>query len=228
MTNERRGKSDKTLKKGLRKSGGPSLFHEQELYARGIRPVAGVDEAGRGPLAGPVVAAAVILPEGFRLDGLDDSKKLNHAKREELFEALVGNAQLRYAIAEASSEEIGYLNILRATHLAMKRALVGLKENGHPVAHALVDGLPAKGLPVEQTALVGGDGLSLSIAAASILAKVTRDRIMEELDREFPQYGFAIHRGYATADHLAILKKHGPCPHHRLGFAPVDQPGFDF
>ena len=228
MTNERRGKSDKTPKKGLRRSGGPSLFHEQELYARGIRPVAGVDEAGRGPLAGPVVAAAVILPEGFVLEGLDDSKKLNHAKREELFEALVGNAQLRYAIAEASSEEIGHLNILRATHLSMKRALDGLKENGHHVAHALVDGLPAKGLPVEQTALVGGDGLSLSIAAASILAKVTRDRIMEGLDREFPQYGFSIHRGYATADHLAMLKKHGPCPHHRLGFAPVDQPGFDF
>jgi ribonuclease HII len=162
------------------------------------------------------------------LDGLDDSKKLNHAKREELFEALIGNAEVRYAIAESSSDEIGHLNILRATYLAMKRALDGLKENGHPVAHALVDGLPAKGLPVEQTALVGGDGLSLSIAAASILAKVTRDRIMKELDREFPQYGFAIHRGYATADHLAMLKKHGPCPHHRLGFAPVDQPGFDF
>lgn len=214
--------------KGLRRFVGPSFFHEQELYARGIRPVAGVDEAGRGPLAGPVVAAAVILPEGFVLEGLDDSKKLNHAKRGELFEALVGNAQLRYAIAEASSVEIGHLNILKATHLAMKRALDGLKENGHHVAHALVDGLPAKGLPVEQTALVGGDGLSLSIAAASILAKVTRDRIMEELDREFPQYGFAIHRGYATADHLAMLRKHGPCPHHRLGFAPVDQPGFDF
>jgi len=225
MTLERRGK---VLKKGLRNSGGPSLFHEQELHARGIRPVAGVDEAGRGPLAGPVVAAAVILPEGFGLEGLDDSKKLNHAKREELFEAITGNPDIRFVVSEASSQEIGHLNILRATHLAMSRALQGLIKNGHPVAHALVDGLPAKGLPVEQTALVGGDGLSLSIAAASILAKVTRDRIMEELDREFPQYGFAIHRGYATADHLAMLRKHGPCPHHRLGFAPVDQPGFDF
>jgi ribonuclease HII len=229
MTLERRGK---VSKKGLRISGGPSLFpsleYEQELHARGIRPVAGVDEAGRGPLAGPVVAAAVILPEGFELEGLDDSKKLNHAKREELFEMITGNPDIRFAIAEASSQEIGHLNILRATHLAMSRALEGLKENGHHPAHALVDGLPAKGLPVEQTALVGGDGLSLSIAAASILAKVTRDRIMEELDREFPQYGFAIHRGYATADHLAMLRIHGPCPHHRLGFAPVDQPTFGF
>lgn len=229
MTNERRGKFHK---EGLRKSGGPSPFpnldYEQELHVRGIRPVAGVDEAGRGPLAGPVVAAAVILPEGFALAGLDDSKKLNHAKRAELFAQITENTGIRYAISEASSQEIGHLNILRATHLAMRRALDVLKEKGHSAAHVLVDGLPAKGLPVEQTALVGGDGLSLSIAAASILAKVTRDRMMEELDREFPQYGFAIHRGYATAEHLAMLREHGPCPHHRLGFAPVDQPTFDF
>jgi ribonuclease HII len=179
-------------------------------------------------LAGPVVAAAVILPEGFALEGLDDSKKLNHRQREELYMRLTENIQVFYAIAEGSAEEIGQLNILRATHLAMRRALEGLKQQGHPPAHALIDGLPVKGLPVEQTALVGGDGLSLSIAAASILAKVTRDRMMDEIDREFPQYGFARHRGYATADHLAMLREHGPCPHHRLGFAPVDQPGFGF
>jgi ribonuclease HII len=226
MTNKRLGKN---FKKGLRtKSGGPSLFHEEELHARGIRPVAGVDEAGRGPLAGPVVAAAVILPDGFELEGLDDSKRLTHEQREGLYVRLTEYASVFFAIAEGTSEEIGQLNILRATHLAMKRSLEGLKENGHSPAHALVDGLPVKGLPVEQTALVGGDGLSLSIAAASILAKVTRDRIMDELDREFPQYGFARHRGYATADHLAMLREHGPCPHHRLGFAPVDQPAFDF
>lgn len=227
MTSTRRGS---TRIKGPKdqQSRGPSLFHEEALHARGIRPVAGVDEAGRGPLAGPVVAAAVILPEGYALEGLDDSKKLTPAKREELYDRITAHSEIRYAIAEASSREIGRLNILRATHLAMQRSLVLLKENGHPPTHALVDGLPAKGLPVEQTALVGGDGLSLSIAAASILAKVTRDRIMEELDREFPQYGFALHRGYATADHLAMLRLHGPCPHHRLGFAPVDQPGFDF
>lgn len=226
MTNKRLGKN---FKKGLRtKSGGPSLFHEKELRAQGIHPVAGVDEAGRGPLAGPVVAAAVILPDDFELEGLDDSKKLTHEQREGLYVRLTEDTSVLFAIAEVTSEEIGQLNILRATHLAMKRSLDGLKRNGHPPAHALVDGLPVKGLPVEQTALVGGDGLSLSIAAASILAKVTRDRIMDELDREFPQYGFARHRGYATADHLAMLREHGPCPHHRLGFAPVDQPTFGF
>lgn len=227
MANKRRGP---TTKKGPKtgKSRGPSLLHEEELHARGIRPVAGVDEAGRGPLAGPVIAAAVILPDGFTLEGLDDSKKLNHRQREQLYLRLTENREVFYAIAEGSSEEIGQLNILRATHLAMKRALDELSKNGHPPAHTLVDGLPVKRLPVEQTALVGGDGLSLSIAAASILAKVTRDRIMDELDREFPHYGFARHRGYATADHLAMLREHGPCRHHRRGFAPVDQPTFGF
>jgi ribonuclease HII len=175
-----------------------------------------------------VVAAAVILPESYELEGLDDSKKLTPEQREELYVRITENQLIFYAIAEGTSEEIGQLNILRATHLAMKRSLDGLKKSGHPPAHALVDGLPVKGLPVEQTALVGGDGLSLSIAAASILAKVTRDRIMDALDLEFPQYGFARHRGYATADHLAMLREHGPCPHHRLGFAPVDQPTFGF
>ena len=206
----------------------PTLFHEQELHARGIRPVAGVDEAGRGPLAGPVVAAAVILPEGFSLEGLDDSKKLNHLQREALYVRLTEDASVRFFVGEASSQEIGHLNILRATHLAMARSLTGLHENGHQCLHALVDGLPVKGLPIEHTALVGGDGISLSIAAASILAKVTRDRIMDELDQEYPQYGFAQHRGYATAEHLAKLQEHGPCPHHRRGFAPVDQPTFGF
>ncbi len=205
---------------------GPTLFHEEELQARGIRPIAGVDEAGRGPLAGPVMAAAVILPKGFQLAGLDDSKKLSPKKREHLFLQLRKNEEIFYALGEGSSEEIGQINILRATALAMKRALEGLIDMGHPPSHALVDGLPVKGLPVEQTALVGGDGLSLSIAAASILAKVTRDHLMKELDREYPQYGFARHQGYATAHHLAMLREHGPCPHHRRGFAPVDQTTF--
>ena len=227
MANKRRGPA-KTKGSKTEKSRGPSLFHEEALHAQGIRPIAGVDEAGRGPLAGPVVAAAVILPQGFSLVGLDDSKKLSYQQREELYLQLTENREVFYAIAEGSSEEIGQLNILRATHLAMSRALDELNRIGHPPTHALVDGLPAKGLPIEQTALVGGDGLSLSIAAASILAKVTRDRIMDELDREFPQYGFARHRGYATADHLAMLREHGPCPHHRRGFAPVDQPTFGF
>jgi len=225
MTKKRLGKlsSDRPAPKG-----GPTLFYEEELRARGIHPVAGVDEAGRGPLAGPVVASAVILPEGFRLEGLDDSKKMNHQQREDLFLQLTGNPLVLFAIGQSSSVEIGQLNILRATALAMKRALVLLRDNGHPFSHALVDGLPVKDLPVAHSALVGGDGISLSIAAASILAKVTRDRIMDDLDGEFPLYGFAKHRGYATADHLAMLREHGPCPHHRLGFAPVDQPAFDF
>jgi len=227
MTMKRLGsKSEKGPKE--QSSRGPSLFYEEGLHARGIRPVAGVDEAGRGPLAGPVVAAAVILPEGFQLEGLDDSKKLNPAQRDAFYDQLTENSLLFYAVGMASSLEIGELNILRATALAMKRALISLHENGHPPLHALIDGLPVKGLPVEQTALVGGDGISLSIAAASIVAKVTRDRIMEELDREYPQYGFARHRGYATAEHVSMLREYGPCPQHRLGFAPVDQPSFDF
>ena len=230
MTIKRRGSLNSGSKSPMTRSPSlcPTLLHEQELHARGIRPVAGVDEAGRGPLAGPVVAAAVILPEGFSLEGLDDSKKLNHHQREALYVRLTEDVSVRFFVAEASAEEIGHLNILRATHLAMARTLTGLQENGHQCIHALVDGLPVKGLPIEHTALVGGDGISLSIAAASILAKVTRDRIMDELDQEYPQYGFAQHRGYATAEHLAKLQEHGPCPHHRRGFAPVDQPTFGF
>jgi ribonuclease HII len=211
---------------------GPTLVYEDALCHRGIFPVAGVDEAGRGPLAGPVVAAAVILPREFEakkygLLGLDDSKRLNPKKRESLFATLTGNKEIFYALGEADAAEIGRLNILRATWLAMKRALEGLQKNGHSPAHVLVDGLPVKGLPVDQTALVGGDGLSMSIAAASILAKVTRDRLMRSLDSEYPQYGFAQHQGYATAHHLAKLREHGPCPFHRRGFAPVDQTTFD-
>jgi len=214
------------------KSLGPTLAHEEELHRRGIFPVAGVDEAGRGPLSGPVVTAAVILPQDFSLTkyglvGLDDSKKLSRKKRETLFVSLTENAEIQYALGEASSDEIGEINILRATWLAMKRALENLAKKGYPPAHALIDGLPVKGLPLNHTALIKGDGLSLSIAAASILAKVTRDRLMEELDREYPQYGFAQHQGYATAYHLAKLKEHGPCPHHRRGFAPVDQSTLD-
>ena len=207
---------------------GPTLFHEEALWSCGIDQVAGVDEAGRGPLAGPVTAAAVILPRGFVLKGLDDSKKLNPHQRELLYVQLTENSCILTSVAHASPEEIGHLNILKATWLAMKRALEGLQQSGHPPAHALVDGLPVKGLPIDHTSLVGGDGISLSIAAASILAKVTRDRIMDELDREYPHYGFAKHRGYATAEHLAMLREHGPCPHHRRGFSPVDQTSFQF
>ena len=193
---------------------------ERALRARGFLLVAGVDEAGRGPLAGPVVAAAVILPEDFALDGLTDSKKVSAPKREKIYAILTATAEILWAVAEASVEEIDRLNILRATHLAMARAVQGLPSKPD---HALVDGLPVRGLPIDHTAVVEGDTLSLSIAAASIIAKVTRDRLMVELDTRFPQYGFARHKGYGVREHLEALRKHGPCPAHRRTFAPVAQ-----
>jgi ribonuclease HII len=196
------------------------LSREHALRARGFFLVAGVDEAGRGPLAGPVVAAAVVLPHGFALDGLNDSKKVSAAKREQLHAILTTTAGILWAVAEAAVEEIDRLNILRATHLAMARAVQGLPSKPD---HALVDGLPVRGLPVDHTAVVEGDTLSLSIAAASIIAKVTRDRLMVELDTRFPQYGFARHKGYGVREHLVALRKHGPCPAHRRTFAPVAQ-----
>lgn len=196
------------------------LALERSLRARGFLLVAGVDEAGRGPLAGPVVAAAVVLPGGFALDGLTDSKKIGAAKREQLHEVLTTAAGVLWAVAEAAVEEIDRLNILRATHLAMARAVEGLARRPD---HALVDGLPVRGLPVGHTAVVGGDMLSLSIAAASIIAKVTRDRLMAGLDKHYPQYGFARHKGYGVREHLDALRKHGPCPAHRRTFAPVAQ-----
>lgn len=204
----------------------PTLEREALLFSQGIRAIAGIDEAGRGPLAGPVIAAAVIFPEHISsellqcLERLNDSKKLRPRVREELFITITTHPEINWAVGEGSVEEIGTLNILRATHLAMRRALQGLIVTP---AHALIDGLPVRDFPIPQTALVGGDGLSLSIAAASVIAKVTRDRMMEVLDQEFPQYGFAKHRGYGTAVHLAQLNLYGPCPHHRRGFAPVDQ-----
>ncbi len=209
----------------------PTLEHEHALFSKGITLVAGVDEAGRGPLAGPVIAAAVILPREIspkllqQLERLNDSKKLSPSVREGLFKIITETSEISWSLGEGSVQEIGDLNILKATHLAMRRAVLALT----PVPeHALVDGLPVRELPVAQTALVGGDGLSMSIAAASVIAKVTRDRMMEALHNEFPQYGFLQHKGYATAAHLATLRQHGPCKHHRRGFSPVDQITFSF
>lgn len=198
----------------------PDLAHESALHARGVRHVAGVDEAGRGPLAGPVAAAAVILPRGFALPGLDDSKKLGAARREALFEVLTTRGDIVWSVATADCGEIDTLNILRATHLAMRRAAENLALRPD---HCLIDGLPVRGFPFPHDAIVKGDGISLSIAAASIIAKVTRDRIMRELDREFPEYGFARHQGYGTKEHLEALRIHGPCRHHRRSFQPVAQ-----
>lgn len=179
--------------------------------------VAGVDEAGRGPLAGPVVAAAVILDQRQPIKGLADSKKLTALRREKLFDEIRAKA-LCCSIAQASAEEIDRLNILQATLLAMRRAVEGLRLKPNKV---LVDGnrLPDIGLPAQ--AIVGGDALVPAISAASILAKVHRDRWCLELDQRYPQYGFAKHKGYGTAAHLAALRAHGPCAEHRISFRPV-------
>jgi ribonuclease HII len=188
--------------------------------------VAGVDEAGRGPLAGPVMAAAVIFhapPSAALAALLDDSKKLNAAKRDIAFVALraaMAEGLLDAAVGAASANEIGRLNILGATHLAMARAIARLRMLPDL---ALVDGNQAPRLPCEVRCVVKGDSISLSIAAASILAKVTRDRAMTRLDPRWPGYGFARHAGYPTLAHREALVRLGPCPHHRRGFAPVDQ-----
>jgi len=179
--------------------------------------VAGVDEAGRGPLAGPVVAAAVILDDLRPIKGLNDSKKLTAKQREKLFDEIRAKA-LCCSIAQASVEEIDELNILQATLLAMRRAVEGLRLKP---AKVLVDGNRLPTLDVLAEAIVGGDALVPSISAASILAKVTRDRWCAELDAQYPQYGFAGHKGYGTAEHLAALKAHGACPQHRKTFRPV-------
>jgi ribonuclease HII len=176
-------------------------------------------------LAGPVAAAAVILPPGFSCPGLDDSKKLTPAKREALYAAITGFPGLHWALGWASVGEIETLNILRATHLAMRRAAEGLAV---APAHCLIDGLPVPDFPLPHTAVVKGDSRSLSIAAASIIAKVSRDRVMREIDQEFPQYGFAQHQGYGTAAHLAAIRVHGPCRHHRRSFQPVAQLALPF
>ena len=179
--------------------------------------VAGVDEAGRGPLAGPVVAAAVILDELHPIKGLADSKKLTAARRDRLFDEIRAKA-LCCSIAQASVEEIEQLNILQATLLAMRRAVEGLRLKP---AKVLVDGNRIPVLDVLAEAIVQGDALVPAISAASILAKVTRDRWCAEYDRQFPQYGFARHKGYGTAAHLAALQQHGACPEHRKTFRPV-------
>lgn len=181
--------------------------------------VAGVDEAGRGPLAGPVVAAAVILDERQPIAGLADSKKLSAARRDRLYDEIRAKA-LCCCVAQASVEEIDRLNILQATLLAMQRAVAGLRLKPGLV---LVDGNRLPLLEMRAEAIVKGDAKVAAISAASILAKVTRDRGLELLDQRYPQYGFARHKGYGTAEHLQALRVHGPCPEHRRSFAPVAQ-----
>ena len=193
-----------------------------EREAKAIRPelvIAGVDEAGRGPLAGPVVAAAVILPPEEEFDlPVNDSKALDEAFREELGERLRSDPRVVWAVAERSAGAIDRINILRATHEAMREAVMSLKV--HPDM-AFVDGLKVRDFPVEARFIVKGDAQSASVAAASIIAKTHRDHLMMELDKVYPGYGFAQHKGYGTAQHLEALRKLGPCPEHRKTFGPV-------
>ena len=188
--------------------------YEREAFDAGIRLICGVDEAGRGPLAGPVCAAAVMLPPGLEIPALNDSKKLTDKKRRELYDVITAQA-VSYGIAFASEQEIDEINILQATFLAMERAMQKLSPQPEL---ALIDGNRTKdfGLPVRT--IVKGDSLSASIAAASILAKVTRDRLMEEYDAQYPQYGFAVHKGYGTKRHYEALREFGPSPIHRKTF----------
>lgn len=202
-----------------------TLKYENGFRRDGCGVVAGVDEAGRGPLAGPVSAAAVILPARFRLEYLDDSKKLTAKRRDVVYEALVGDVRVKWCSAIATVEEIGEINILRASWLAMERAVEGL---GVEPGMLLVDGLPVKTLRWPQKALVGGDGISLSIAAASVIAKVERDRMMVEYAERYPEYGFEKHKGYGTKKHLEALRAHGPCAIHRKTFRPVAELAAEF
>ena len=187
---------------------------ENELLDRGVAPLCGVDEAGRGPLAGPVCAAAVMLPRNLVIPGLNDSKKLSPKKRDALYDAILAQA-VSYGIAFATVEEIEKWNILGATFLAMNRAIEQLSE---PPALALIDGNRNSGIHGNSRCVVGGDGKCAEIAAASILAKVTRDRYMLQMAEQYPQYGFAQHKGYGTAAHYAALREYGPCPVHRPSF----------
>lgn len=190
------------------------LEYENNAAAGGFKFICGVDEAGRGPLAGPVCAAAVILPENTVIDGVNDSKKLSEKKREELFDVIKGTA-LSYCVAWSSVEEIENINILNAAMLAMKRAVEGLKISAD---YALIDGNRLPELNIPALAVIKGDSLSMSIASASILAKVSRDRLMREYDIKYPQYGFAAHKGYGTKLHKEALLKYGPCEIHRPSF----------
>ncbi len=194
------------------------LRYERKAQQGGARIIAGIDEAGRGPLAGPVVAGAVILPQGFRHKTLTDSKQLSEPQREAIYAELTAREDVTWAVGISSVEVIEHYNILRATWRAMQLALDTLKVRPD---HVLVDGLRVPLIGVKQTAIVKGDCKSFSIAAASVMAKVTRDRLMLELHEQYPQYNFAQHKGYGTPEHLAALEKYGPSPVHRKTFEPV-------
>ena len=187
---------------------------ENEVRTEGYNFICGVDEAGRGPLCGPVTAAAVILPDGLFIEGLNDSKKLSPKKRKQVFNQIIENA-IAYCIAEASVEEIDQLNILEADMLAMRRAVEGLKIKAD---FAIIDGNVSRGFTIPTMTVIKGDATSPSIAAASILAKVTRDEMCEQMDKDYPEYGIGKHKGYGTKQHMDALRKFGPSPIHRKKF----------
>ncbi|MDQ8192161.1 ribonuclease HII [Roseibacillus persicicus] len=195
----------------------PDDVYEQNARKRGFRFVIGIDEAGRGPLAGPVSVAAVRLGSDAVFEGLNDSKKLSEKKRELIFAEIMNCEAVEWSHSFAETKEIDEINILRATEAAMARTATQLSE----ADYALIDGRPVKGFPIASEGIVKGDSKSLSIAAASVIAKVLRDRRMVEWDAEYPEYGFAKHKGYGTKVHLEALRKYGPCPIHRRSFAPV-------
>jgi ribonuclease HII len=195
--------------------------YEKKLRATGVVRIAGVDEAGRGALAGPVVAAAVVLPEKFRHRKLNDSKQLAPELREKTYDELVSNSEIAWSVGIVDHLEIDRINILRASHEAMRIALAALVVAPE---HVLIDGLPVFPFPFPQTAIIDGDCYSLTIAAASVVAKVTRDRIMRDFCAQFPEYCFGQHKGYSTELHLSRLHELGPCPIHRRSFEPVAQP----
>src|SRR2546427_12300790 len=195
--------------------------YEKKLRGTGVARIAGIDEAGRGALAGPVVAAAVVLPEKFRHRRLNDSKQLAPELREEIHSDLVSNPEVRWTVGAVDSVEIDRINILRASHRAMRLAITALID---PPDHVLIDGLPVIPFPLPQTAIIDGDCFSLSIAAASVIAKVTRDSMMRDFCAHFPEYCFSQHKGYTTELHLLKLHEFGACPIHRRSFEPVAQP----
>lgn len=192
---------------------------EEKLFSQGYKDVAGVDEAGRGPLAGPVAAAAVILPRHFVLKGVNDSKKLTALQRKRIFQAII-DSNISFATAFVDAEEIDQMNILQATFLAMKKAVHSLDRIPEFV---LIDGNRSPQIAIPSKCIIRGDSLSISIATASVIAKVARDEIMEKYHEKYPQYGFGDHKGYGTKRHLEALYKYGPCPIHRFSFAPVKE-----
>lgn len=196
----------------------PDFSFEEEIHERGYSCIAGVDEVGRGPLAGPVIAAACVLPQKCPFIGLNDSKKLTPKEREELFLELEEHPGVHYGLGVVPSQLIDKINILQATLLAMKQAVEAL---AIVPDYLLIDGIHAPKIRIPATTLVKGDGRSLSIAAASVIAKVTRDRLMLEYHALYPQYGFDAHKGYGTQQHLRALEEVGPCPIHRMSFAPL-------